>query len=269
MRRPVVMTGFTLVDASSNTDLGAIADGAALTLADPAGGSYGVRVEAAQDADIGSMVLALSGAKTVNRTENHLPYSLYGDTDNIVDGESLPAGSYTLTATAHAEAGGQGAVLQTLTVSFTVAAEAVEAPALDPLTATFQEVPAEHENTTFSFQVLFSEAIPTGYKVLRDEDAFAVTNGKVVKAKRVPDAEGNGRDDLREIHIEPDGRGGGDGGAAADHGLPRSPARSAWTTGACCRTPTRAIGGGPAGDSPWRTPEVDGGSGGRGAGRSR
>ncbi len=72
-----------------------------------------------------------------------------------------------------------------------------------PLTATFRNVPEEHDGeTTFFFQVLFSEEIPTSYTVLRDDGAFEVTGGAVRKARRV-----DGRDDLREIHIEPSGGG--------------------------------------------------------------
>ncbi len=72
-----------------------------------------------------------------------------------------------------------------------------------PLTATFRNVPEEHDGeTTFFFQVLFSEEIPTSYTVLRDDGAFEVTGGALLKARRV-----DGRDDLREIHIEPSGDG--------------------------------------------------------------
>ena len=72
-----------------------------------------------------------------------------------------------------------------------------------PLTATFRNVPEEHDGeTTFFFQVLFSEEIPTSYTVLRDDGAFEVTGGALLKARRV-----DGRDDLREIHIEPSGGG--------------------------------------------------------------
>ena len=122
------LTGFTLVDASTNTDVGTIADGGTFTLSDPANGSYGVRVETAANAEFGSVKLALSGAKAVTQTESYAPWSLYGDDGTNVAGADLPVGSYTLTATAHAEAGGQGAQLQTLTVSFTVAAEVAASP---------------------------------------------------------------------------------------------------------------------------------------------
>ena len=308
------LTGFTLVDALTDTDVGTIAAGGTFTLDDPANGSYGIVVDTATGAKIGSVQLALSGALTVTQTENLAPYSLYGDTDGQAHGAGLPAGSYTISATAYAEANLGGATLQTLTAAFTVTASAEDdeaedtplpmlsvadasaieeedvslsfavtldaastgtvtveyatsdgtatAPAdyaqtsgtltfaagdtsktvvvtivddtavdsgetltltlsnpsgatladatatgtitdsdLPPLTASFSQVPDEHDGASeFSFHVLFSEAIPTSYTVLRDDDAFKVTGGTVEKARRV-----NGRDDLREITIEPTG----------------------------------------------------------------
>ena len=146
------LTGFTLVDAGSATDHGALVDGGTVTLDDPANGNFGVRVETAQDAEIGSVKLELSGTKTVSRTENIAPYSLYGDADGAVHGASLPAGSYTLVATAHAEARLEGGVIGTLEVSFTVqAAAAADEPAAEEdaekLTARLQDVPDGHGGT--------------------------------------------------------------------------------------------------------------------------
>ena len=51
----------------------------------------------------------------------------------------------------------------------------------------------------FTFRVRFSLEPRVSYKVLRDE-SFAVTGGEVRKARRV-----DGRNDLREIHVEPEG----------------------------------------------------------------
>ena len=74
---------------------------------------------------------------------------------------------------------------------------------LPPLTARFQDVPAGHDGASaFVFRVLFSEPIPTSYRVLRDDGAFRVAGGTVRRARRV-----DGRDDLREIHVRPAGRG--------------------------------------------------------------
>ena len=144
------LAGFTLVNASTNTDVGTIADGATFTLSDPANGSYGVRVETAANAEFGSVKLALSGAKAVTQTESVAPWSLYGDDGTNVAGAGLPAGSYTLTATAHAEAGGQGAALQTLAVSFTV---------VEPLSLSVQDATAaEATDTTVDFTVTLSRA---------------------------------------------------------------------------------------------------------------
>ena len=75
------------------------------------------------------MVLALAGAKDVTATESKAPYSLYGDRKDggggrLLNGGSLPAGEYTLTATAHAERSGGGSTLGTRSVSFRVLAPA-------------------------------------------------------------------------------------------------------------------------------------------------
>ena len=72
---------------------------------------------------------------------------------------------------------------------------------LAPLTASFRKVPAEHDGTTFTFRVKFSEDADVTPRVLR-ESAFDVTGGRVRRAPRV-----NGRHDLREIHIQPSGSG--------------------------------------------------------------
>ena len=71
-----------------------------------------------------------------------------------------------------------------------------------PLTAVFEAVPAEHDGSSvFIFRVRFNLEPKVGFRVLRDE-SFDVTGGTVKKARRV-----NGRNDLREIHVEPEGVG--------------------------------------------------------------
>ena len=97
------LAGFTLVDASDQTVVDSLTNGAALTLEDPANGSYGIRVDTETGAEIGSVRLELSGAKTVSQTENYAPYPLYGDDNDGLHGEGLPAGAYTLRATAYSE----------------------------------------------------------------------------------------------------------------------------------------------------------------------
>ena len=78
---PGPLTVFKVVDTSSNPDtvLGTLEDGGALTLEDPASGSYGIRVDTDSNDDIDKVELDLTGAKTRNKEEGVFPYSLYGD----------------------------------------------------------------------------------------------------------------------------------------------------------------------------------------------
>ena len=114
-----------------------------------------------------------------------------------------------------------------------------------PLTASFAAVPAAHDGErAFRFRVAFSEPIAISYRSLR-EDAFAVTGGRVTRGKRV-----DGRKDLFEITVEPDG---------ADEVAIALPAdRACSVSGAICtwgpprkpltNTPTATVAGPP--DSP-------------------
>ena len=195
-----VLTGLKLVDTGTGTET-ALADGAALVLDDPANGSWGLVASVAPEAQVGSVRLVLTGGNTVTAaTDDAAPWSLYGDEDGTVKGAALPAGSYTLKATAYAEAAGGGTALGTLSASFTVAASEAVAP--DALTASFEGVPEAHDgpgSEAFTFRVRFSQEPRVSYAVLRDE-SFAVTGGGVRRARRV-----DGRNDLREIHVEPEG----------------------------------------------------------------
>ena len=75
----------------------------------------------------------------------------------------------------------------------------VAGPAAEPLTARFENMPAEHDGQgEFQFRVAFSEDIGSSYRSLR-EDAFTVTGVRVTGGKRVDD-----RRDLFEITVQPD-----------------------------------------------------------------
>ena len=120
------------------------------------------------------------------------------------DGDADIAGamgtSYTLanadvgrTITVRVDFSDDAGTAETLTSAATAAVAAV------PLTASFEDVPAEHDGSTaFTFRLRFSEDPAVSYKVLRDQ-AFSVSGGTVKKARRV-----NGREDLREIHVQPE-----------------------------------------------------------------
>ena len=83
--------------------------------------------------------------------------------------------------------------------SLTSAATAAVAALPEPLTASFEGMPSEHDGQgSFSFRVAFSEGIRISYKTVRDA-SFTVTAGEVTQARRV-----DGRRDLWKITIEPD-----------------------------------------------------------------
>ena len=72
----------------------------------------------------------------------------------------------------------------------------------EPLTASFEGMPAEHAGQrSFSFRVAFSDGINISYKTVRDA-SFTVTAGEVTKASRV-----DRRRDLWKITIKPDSDG--------------------------------------------------------------
>ena len=74
------------------------------------------------------------------------------------------------------------------------------------LTASFEDVPAEHDGSSvFTLRLAFSEAVRTSFRVLRDQ-AVSADGGTVRRARRV-----DGRSDLWEIHVRPSGQRGGDG----------------------------------------------------------
>ena len=103
-----------------------------------------------------------------------------------------------------------------------------------PLTASFEDVPATHDGSTvFTFKVRFSEAPAVSFRVLRDSAAFTVSAGTVKKALRV-----DGRDDLREIHIEPSGTG--------DITVTLVGGRACGTTGAICTSDGRPLSNSPS-----------------------
>ena len=133
---PGPLTVFKVVDTSTNPDtvLGTLEDGGALTLEDPASGSYGLRVDTDSNDDIDKVELDLTGAKTRNKEEGVFPYSLYGDEgEGNLTGENLPAGAYELKATAYDD---DGDALGTLKVSFTVTAgQPAQQPAVVPNTS--------------------------------------------------------------------------------------------------------------------------------------
>ena len=184
------LTGFTLVDAGTNGDLMALADGATVRLGELLASSYGIRAEMSPGAAPGSVRLELSGAKTAARTDDAAPWSLYGDGAGRINGAALPPGSYTLSATAYADSGGRGEERGSLEVSFTVAAGALGVTTPGPFTVA--------EGTTAVAELAASDtgtggtaswSIPAGTAGGADGAAFALTAEGVLSLVAAKDFE--------------------------------------------------------------------------------
>ena len=115
----------------------------------------------------------------------------------------------------------------TNTPTATVAGPAEESgPA--PLTASFVDVPAEHDGeTAFKLRIAFSETIRMSGRRLRD-DVVAVAGGRVTKARRV-----NKRKDLWKLTVEPD--------SLADVTVTLSSGAACGTPAAVCTSDGRAL----------------------------
>ena len=124
------VTGFTLVDADSGADIGALADGVELragsggmeirrtghaTVRRSVSGWYDIRADVAAGRRVGSVRLALSGPLPRSRTDGAAPYTLHGG-----GGRELANGTYRLVATPYTEPGLGGDALPAHTVGFTV-----------------------------------------------------------------------------------------------------------------------------------------------------
>ncbi|GAB3853112.1 hypothetical protein GCM10028822_21540 [Hymenobacter terrigena] len=114
------VSSFTLINASTGTDIQPLANGATLNLATLPTSNLNVRANTSP-ATVGSVVFALSGAQTRSQTETATPYALFGDNGAGTYNAWTPAvGSYTLTARPYTAAGGTGTAGTALTISFSV-----------------------------------------------------------------------------------------------------------------------------------------------------
>ena len=128
-------------------------------------------------------------------------------------------------------------------VQVAVSLRRARAEAQNALTASFVGLPTAHDGASaFRFRVAFSEPIAISFRSLR-EDAFQVAGGRVTRGKRV-----DGRKDLFEITVEPDGVG--------DVAMSLPAGRECSVSGAICtwgpprkqltNTPTATVAGPPA-----------------------
>ena len=196
-----ILGGFTLVNAASGTDVGGLDDGATVTLDDPIHGQYGMRAGTVPGTGVNSVRLELSGAKTVTRTDNEAPFTLHAE-----GGEGLPPGAYTLQATAYSEADGGGNALQTISVTFTVAASTQDEEEGTALSATFPASPyasRQHNGATDRARVVvaFSEAVTA---IAANTPSAVVTGGTIASVQAYTE---DGLSNAWIFFVTPDGDG--------------------------------------------------------------
>ena len=103
-----------------------------------------------------------------------------------------------------------------------------------PLTARFVNMPSGHDSGSFTFRILFSEPISTGWKTMRDSSVRVTQDGRTggaAGARRV-----DGRKDLWEIDVDP--------ASGADIEIGLGPTAACTDTGAVCTGGGKALSGG-------------------------
>ena len=111
---PGVLAGFSLLDASGESEVSALNDGDVVVVDGLSGGRYLIGGNTYPDADVGSVRLVLRGMLQSSQVANAGPYLLNGDGSGL----TLPTGGYALQATAYADADGGGDTLGVRAISF-------------------------------------------------------------------------------------------------------------------------------------------------------
>jgi len=114
------VSSFTLVNATTDTEVGPLSDGDVINLNDFGGDALNVIAYTIPET-VGSVVFTLQG--TTVQTESFPPYAMAGNQDDdYLDWRPSPGG-YQLKATPYAQAGGKGEAGTPLSISFTVVEE--------------------------------------------------------------------------------------------------------------------------------------------------
>lgn len=139
------VVSFTLVNADDATDILQITKGATLNLATLPTKNLSIRANT-NPSKVGSVLLSLTGAASITRTENFIPYAMTHNSPGNYAAWTPPVGSYQLTATPYASYGLNGSAGASLTIGFSVIDQL--APVINSsLTATATQ------NATFTYQI--------------------------------------------------------------------------------------------------------------------
>lgn len=119
---PLSILGFIVVDADSNTEIGPLTNGMNIEAANL---PSNLDIVALTTDDAQSVQLLLTGALVQGRTENFVPYALFGDIEgNFIGSQQFEVGNYVLTATAFSGNGTTGEEGVSVTINFSISEEA-------------------------------------------------------------------------------------------------------------------------------------------------
>ncbi len=113
------LTSFTLINADTDQPIQTLTNGAILNLTTLPTKNLNIRANTSP-ADVGSVILVLTGTQSVNKTENGAPYTLFGNSGSNYFAWVPAAGSYTLKGTPYSSTNGGGTAGTSLTVNFSV-----------------------------------------------------------------------------------------------------------------------------------------------------
>ncbi len=114
---------FTLIDAKQNTDIKTIKEEEPTFVSFKTDGLQDINFRAnivSEPNEVKSVTFSLSGTVNSERTENVVPYALFGDRDGNYTLTDLPKGTYTLTATPYNEPNGNGTAGSSHTINFSI-----------------------------------------------------------------------------------------------------------------------------------------------------
>jgi len=114
----MAVTGFVLVNAETDEDLGPLENGVTIRLSSLPTRNLNVRANTSPST-VGSVRFAYDGNPNF-RTENAAPYALAGDTSGDYYPWTPAVGSHGLGATPYSQSGGGGAAGEPLSITFVV-----------------------------------------------------------------------------------------------------------------------------------------------------
>ena len=173
------ITSFTLIDAVSDTDLFELNDGATINLSNLTNTQLNVRANV--NGTVASIAFKLDGTK--GKIENVAPYALFGNRGSDYNPWQPTLMTYSLVANIHSSKNGEGVILNTKTISFTVVEDILmpptapsnligEAIATDQVTINWQD----NSNNEDAFIVEYNpNQSNTGWQVLATLPANSIS----------------------------------------------------------------------------------------------